>query len=125
MGLDMYAYFVKKENVISDEKCNLIYGQVEDFYWRKNYQLHDWMEKLWERRTGNTDSSNFNCVQIRLYKDDIEELEKYIESLEVDDSKPFSYSKYMSDMKERDLEFCYESKEAIKEGYAVYYDSWW
>ena len=46
MGLDMYAYFVKKENVISDGEYRLEYGQDEDFYWRKNYQLHDWMEKL-------------------------------------------------------------------------------
>ena len=57
MGLDMYAYFVKKENVINDEDFNFVYGQEEDFYWRKNYQLHDWIEKLWEKRTGNTDSS--------------------------------------------------------------------
>ena len=125
MGLDMYAYFVEKENAISDEKCRLEYGQDEDFYWRKNYQLHDWMEKLWEKRTGSTDSSKFNCAKIRLYKEDIEELEKAINSWKVDDSEPFSYSKYMSHMREHDLRFCYEAKEAIEDGYAVYYDSWW
>ena len=46
MGLDMFAFFVEKRNAISDEECRLAYGQVEDFYWRKNYRLHDWMEKL-------------------------------------------------------------------------------
>lgn len=125
MGLDMYAFFVEKENAISDVECRLEYGQVEDFYWRKNYNLHDWMEKLWEKRTGNTNRSDFNCVQIRLYKEDIEELEKAINSWEIDDSEPFSYRKYMSHMKEHDLEFCKEAKEAIEDGYAVYYDSWW
>ena len=57
MGLDMYAYFVEKENVISDGECRLEYGQDEGFYWRNDYNLHNWMEKLWERRTGNTDRS--------------------------------------------------------------------
>lgn len=27
MGLDMYAYFVKKENVVNDEEFNFVYGQ--------------------------------------------------------------------------------------------------
>ena len=60
MGLDMYAYFVGKESVINDVDCRLEYGQVEDFYWRKDHNLHNWIEKLWERRTGNTDRSDFN-----------------------------------------------------------------
>ena len=91
----------------------------------KNYQLHDCSEKLWEKRKENTDSSKFNCVKIRLYKEDIEELEKAINSWEIDDSEPFSYSKYMSHMREHDLRFCHEAKEAIEDGYAIYYDSWW
>lgn len=125
MGLDMYAYFVRKEDAISDGECRLVYGQDENFYWRKNYQLHNWMEKLWERRTGNTDSSVFNCVKIRLYKADIEELEEAIKSWKIDDSEPYSCSKYTSDMKEYDLQFCHKAKGVIKDGYAVYYDSWW
>ena len=125
MGLDMYAFFVKKEDAINDEKCRLAYGQVEDYYWRKDYNLHDWIEKLWEKRTGNTDRSNFNCVQIRLYKEDIEGLEKVINTWKIDNSEPFSFKKYTSNMKEHDLQFCQEAKKAIKDGYAVYYDSWW
>lgn len=125
MGLDMYAFFVGKENAISDGECRLEYGQVEDFYWRKNYNLHDWMKKLWGRRTGNTDSSDFNCVQIRLYKEDIEDLEEAIKSWKIDDSEPFSFRKYTSNMKDHDLQFCRDAKKAIKDGYAVYYDSWW
>ena len=125
MGLDMYAFFVEKEDAISDEKCRLAYGQVEDYYWRKDYNLHDWIEKLWEKRTGNTDRSNFNCVQIRLYKEDIEGLEKAINTWKIDNSEPFSFKKYNSNMKEHDLQFCQEAKKAIKDGYAVYYDSWW
>ena len=125
MGLDMYAFFVEKKDAISDEKCRLAYGQVEDYYWRKDYNLHDWIEKLWEKRTGNTDRNNFNCVQIRLYKEDIEGLEKAINTWKIDDSEPFSFDKYTSNMKKHDLQFCQEAKKAIKDGYAVYYDSWW
>ena len=43
MGLDMYAYFVRMKDAISDTDCSLAYGQVENFYWRKNYRLHNWM----------------------------------------------------------------------------------
>ena len=125
MGLDMYAYFVSKENAISDEKCRLVYGQDENFYWRKNYNLHHWMEKLWEKRTGNTDSSKFNCVKIRLYKVDIENLEKAINSWKIDDSEPYDAKKYTTRDKVFDLKFCKEAKEVIDEGYAIYYDSWW
>jgi hypothetical protein len=125
MGLDMYAFFVKKENIISDEDFNLVYGQVENFYWRKNYRLHNWMEKLWEAKTGNTDCEDFDCAKIRLSMEDIDELEKAIKAWGIDDSKPFSFSKYTSNMKEHDLQFCHEAKEAIKDGYAVYYDSSW
>lgn len=125
MGLDMYAYFVKMKDAISDTDCNLAYEQVEDFYWRKNYHLHNWMEKLWETKTGNTNRENFNCVKIRLYENDINELEKAIKTWEIDDSEPFSFSKYTSNMKKHDLQFCREAKEVIKDGYAVYYDSWW
>lgn len=125
MGLDMYAYFVDPRNAISDEECRLAYGQVENFYWRKNHQLHNWIEKLWEKRTGNTNRSDFNCAKIRLYEKDIDELEKAIKTWKVDDSEPFSCEKYTSYLKERDLRFCRAAKEAIKDEYAVYYDSWW
>ena len=125
MGLDMYAYFVEKENAISDTDCNLTYEQVENFYWRKNHRLHNWMEKLWETKTGNTDRKDFNCKKIRLSMKDIDELEKAIKTWKIDDSEPFSFDKYTSNMKEHDLQFCYEAKKAIKDGYAVYYDSWW
>lgn len=125
MGLDMYAYFVEKKNVISDKDFSLAYGKVEDFYWRKNYHLHDWMEKLWKKKTGNTNRDDFNCEKMRLSVDDIDELEKAIKTWKIDDSEPFSFDKYTSNMKEHDLQFCYEAKEAIKDGYAVYYDSWW
>ena len=56
---------------------------------------------------------------------DIDELEKAIKTWKIDDSEPFSFKKYTSNMKEHDLQFCQEAKEAIKDGYAVYYDSWW
>lgn len=125
MGLDMYAYFVEKENAISDTDCNLTYEQVENFYWRKNHRLHNWMEKLWETKTGNTDRKDFNCKKIRLSMKDIDELEKAIKTWKIDDSEPFSFDKYTSNMKEHDLQFCYEAKKAIKDRYAVYYDSWW
>ena len=67
MGLDMYAYFVRKEDAISDRECRLAYGQDENFYWRKNYRLHNWMEKLWEKSQAkkNLKNSKQNLMMLR------------------------------------------------------------
>ena len=48
MGLDQYAYVVKKSKNIkdiydNDEKERPFIVNDNLFYWRKNYEIHDWM----------------------------------------------------------------------------------
>jgi len=73
MGLDMYAWRVKAENVVND----LEYNQekpVELFYWRKHHDLHGWMENLYRDKGGA--KADFNCVPVRLTLEDLDYLEK-------------------------------------------------
>ena len=62
MGLDMYLHKRPKGEEIG--------------YWRKHNRLHGWMEHLWEKR-GNT--AEFNCVDLLLDNDDLNQLQKDIE----------------------------------------------
>ena len=76
MGLDMYAWRVKAEDVIGEfevAKDEEGYGKVEEFfYWRKHHDLHGWMERLYREKGGTAES--FNCVKVRLTKEDLERL---------------------------------------------------
>lgn len=121
MGLDQYAYYTKKENAIDDEHFKGYEDvQCEDFYWRKNQPLQNWMRNLWMKKTGNTDPWEFNCVLLRLSEEDIKALRADIENGVLD---TISKSKYYD--KERDLQFCDEAEQRFAKGYAIYYEPWW
>lgn len=67
MGLDQYAHarLPKSLQVIKEEPTQLA-------YWRKHNALQGWMESLWRDGGGEGD---FNCVDVYLTLDDINDLE--------------------------------------------------
>lgn len=126
MGLDMFAYKVKKglitESVdfeISDkEESN------EDLhYWRKHPNLHGWMEDLYNKKGGS--APEFNCVNVQLTEEDLNELESSINDRNLPETVGFFFGASDGSETEDDLEFIRKAKEAIAEGYDVYYTSWW
>ena len=76
MGLDMYAFTTSKDVMDKDfleadnnqgfKKLNR-----EFFYWRKFYELGNWMKNLFYEKGG---IGEFNCAVIRLTKRDIDKL---------------------------------------------------
>ena len=50
MGLDMFVYSVKKEDVVELKDINPVFVEGLDknqlFYWRKHHDLHGWMKNL-------------------------------------------------------------------------------
>ena len=76
MGLDMYAWRVKAEDAVGDFEVASEsdgFSKVEElFYWRKHHDLHGWMENLYREKGGTKES--FNCVKVRLTKEDLERL---------------------------------------------------
>ena len=85
MGLDQYAY--KIINYIPESSIGFEHDfhkktYEELYYWRKNYNLHTWMEELYVSK-GGTDE--FNCKVLLLTMDDIKNLEQWLNENEDED----------------------------------------
>ena len=122
MGLDQYAYFVKKSQVRDNFSFD---GEHEsDVYWRKNRHLQGFMEQLFHDKGGEDE---FNCCFIRLEKDDLDKLEERITKRDFEDVHGFFWGDYdyTDDDAEYDMQFVHDAKDHIDSGGAVYYSSWW
>lgn len=123
-----------KQRKTYQDKCNTYWNKVKeegiidtDFaYWRKFNHLHGWMEKLYYSKGGKADS--FNCVNVRLTEQDLDVLQKHAETMSLKPTEGFffgSYEEFTEDDKYAVLDFVNKAREAISNGYAVFYDSWW
>ena len=131
MGLDMCAFTVPaavagdtQVNVNTDDcECNRI------AYWRKFNALHGWMERLYRAKGGTGD---FNCDTVRLDIEDLDNLSKLLTEHEVTQEalQPVagyffgSPTIYPEDLEDTAI-FITRAKQAIADGQAVFYDSWW
>jgi hypothetical protein len=130
MGLDMYAYRVKAEDVIDDftirEETDGRNEKLEELaYWRKHHDLHGWMERLYRAKGGTKES--FNCVPVRLTMEDLNMLESDILNNRLPETQGFFFGTNPPDeySREQDMAFISKAKISIANGAAVYYDSWW
>jgi hypothetical protein len=130
MGLDMYAFRVKAEDVIDDftvrEETDGRKEKLEELaYWRKHHDLHGWMERLYRAKGGTKES--FNCVPVRLTKADITCLEHDVLTNRLPETQGFFFGTNPPDefTREQDMEFIKKAKIAMADGDAIYYDSWW
>jgi len=125
MGLDMYAFSVPQE-LVGDEEVDFQSDDQEQlFYWRKFNALHGWMEDLYRSKGGTKD--DFNCTTVRLDLKDLDRLEMDASNNKLVPRSGFFFGSqdiYPEDM-ETVPEFVAKAREAITEGKAVFYDSWW
>jgi hypothetical protein len=125
MGLDMYAYSMSEDAVIDDFSYDRDYATTEIRYWRKHNALHNWMEKLFRSKGG---TNTFNCIPLRLSKEDMELLILDIKTSKVTPVTGFFFGSqdyYDDDAKSNDIRFAHQVMAEIDDGKAVYYDSWW
>ena len=113
MGLDQYALSRAPEQ--------------PKFKWRKHPNLHGWMQRLWESRGHD---GEFNCVELRLNKEDIEKLRVGIHSNCLSDTgkdtEGFFFGGNADEhYREQDLAFCEWALKELDAGNEVIYDSWW
>lgn len=124
MGLDQYAY---KSKVSSDEFTPDNHERI--FYWRKNPDLHGWMEQLWEQRNEdlvvNNSDMQFNTVYLELTIDNLTDLEYQNEGETLPETTGFFFGKSDKEDKEKNKEFIEIARQAINDEYRVYYFSWW
>lgn len=117
MGLDMYVNTAK--TIEDDEPINLC-------YWRKFNALHNWMEQLYRAKGGDEDM--FNCVRLPLTVDDLNALEEACSNKELEPVEGFFFGSQdpVTNEEYDDLfKDIGKMKEAIRDGFIVYYDSWW
>ena len=138
MGLDMNAYKTKAKFTKDTDFNDEIYGKgangdidfeglivdIEEIaYWRKHPDLHGWMEQLY-RKKGGTEKS-FNGDTVLLTEEDIDNLKIAVLTRTLPSTSGFFFGASKQEINFADLEFIEKAKEAIKEGYTLYYDSSW
>jgi hypothetical protein len=135
MGLDQYAQTIKRE--YPDPKQSVCTRTLL-VDWRKHNRLQGYMTDLFYKK-GYT--GEFNCRDLPLYEDDIDELEKVIKNQElpyttgfffgddsyidyIDEDGETQYS-YVRDELPNDLQFIIDARKALEEGYDVVYRCSW
>jgi hypothetical protein len=118
MGLDQFAYAVDKDN-----------NKTELAYWRKHPNLQGWMENLWNSKgcpDANENGAEFNCVPVKLTKEDLDSLEQALDSNSLPETAGFFFGSNSDDRyRQQDVEFIAVARDALDNGLTVVYDSWW
>jgi hypothetical protein len=132
MGLDQYAYKIKKglvEDTIdiklwNEEEGKPLHEYDRDFfYWRKHHDLQGFMENLYCERGGEKE---FNCVCIKLDEKDLDDLEHAVLDCKLPETSGFFFgSGNTESYVNEDLKFIRKAREAMSEGYDILYSSWW
>jgi len=127
MGLDMYAFKMKAKEAgdiqtMSDWSDDI--ERVEIAYWRKFNHLQGWMETLYTEK-GGTDE--FNCVYVRLEQPDLDRLKDALDNKQLVHTPGFFFGGDMmySEDVEATEKFIEDAKQALLDGDAVFYYSWW
>ena len=126
MGLDMYAFSVDVEVARGGVTDVALGDNAEQIsYWRKFNALHGWMEDLYRQKRGSKES--FNCTTVRLDLADLDRLE-----MDTGNNKLIPVNGFFFGAQEiypEDLEsvatFVKVARQALADGKAVFYDSWW
>ena len=126
MGLDMYAYAVPADSVgdkVTDVALDDV--DVELYYWRKFNALHGWMEDLYRIKNGLR--VDFNCTTVRLDAKDLDRLEMDIGNNKLVPRNGFFFGEQTvyPEQLESVTDFIAKARQALADGNAVYYDSWW
>lgn len=126
MGLDMYAYAIDKSDITGENPdaqtdicTNIIKPELA--YWRKEYQLHDWMHDLYDSKGGV--SKEFNCNTVVLTTKDLNKLLSDLRDKNITwhSHYPDNTQQYVRSVKA----FVKSAKLVIKNGkIVIYYANW-
>ena len=124
MGLDQYVccYQGEKPDEEVDFELDKSIERSHLHTWRKHPDLHGWMEDLYNHKGGQNE---FNCVNLWLSREDIQDLKKSIKENSLPYTSGFFFGESDGSEKEEDLEFCERALDKINNGYQIYYTSWY
>ena len=120
MGLDMFA-LKTKANLPAEIDFPPVEAE-ELHYWRKHPNLHGWMERLYRLKGG---TAEFNVVNLQLTLQDLDSLEAAITTKDLPATSGFFFGKSDGSESADDLAFLENARQALRDGYAVFYTSWW
>lgn len=135
MGLDMYAYKVKKEKeqeILIEQDGEIVINRdiernEEDYseiaYWRKANAVHHWFVDLAYDKGLITD---LNCAYVPVTHEDLDNLFMDIAENKLEPMDGFFFGSqeiYPSDIIDT-VKFILKAKQSINEGYSIYYTAW-
>ncbi|WP_329889228.1 hypothetical protein [Stenotrophomonas sepilia] len=116
MGLDMYAGKTRKSTV--DETA------VPIFYWRKHPDLHGWMFDLAKSRLGINEMRCFNKRPVFLMGGDLDRLEEAVRNGRLPKTEGYFFGESRLEEIDHDLAFIAGARHLMRDGWNVFYDSW-
>ena len=124
MGLDMFA---RKTTHKPEKEVDFTIprgGSEELYYWRKHPDLHGWMEALYYKKGGISETFN-SGDNVMLTELDIVDLEAVVELDALPPTQGFFFGESRPEDREDDRKFIKKAREALAAGFTVYYTSWW
>ena len=138
MGLDQYAFFIKKEDKeklkINEDNVTVSLKKEEDtlfdhddFYWRKHPDLEYFMVKEYQSRIEEQGGyiDDFNCLFLPLNKETIATLRQQTKEMTLEKGEGFFWGESTPDDYKQTLEFCDLADKCLDEGGLPIYYSWW
>ena len=114
------------------DKYNDLKSKFEVAYWRKHANLHGWFKQLWNARGGKPSSKyfgdNFNGGDwVRIDAADLDALENAITHKKLPHTTGFFFGASYGDEDEitYDLKFIADARQALADGYNLFYTSSW
>lgn len=136
MGLDQYLFKTKAsiEEIESSRKIDSDkeIQQEEIAYWRKHPNLQGYIRNIWLQKNKNIKpedlewAEDFNGDNVYLTEQDLNEWESAAKAKRYPSTTGFFFgSNRDEEYLEHDLASIQEARKALKEGFTVYYTSWW
>lgn len=137
MGLDQYLYAKRLSEQAIVTNSEDVVETIDVATWRKHPNLQGFMENIWRTKyedyvkkleEENPDSmfTLFNVQKVGLSLEDLNAWEQAVINEELPDTTGFFFGSDSDKWyKDYDLKTIKKAKELIKEGYLIFYDSWW
>lgn len=143
MGLDQYAYVAAKAgardayyddvNYAKDDTDPTKIGEPRELsYWRKHPNLQGHMEQLWIKKNldlvqdHHATGASFNCVELELTWEDIDELEQAVRHNQLPKTTGFFFGSPSDNYYfKQDLAFVQAARAELFLGLKVFYNSSW
>ena len=121
MGLDQYGFVRQKDH-----------AQAVEFYWRKHSRLQEFMQALWADTVDGEDGEEFNCRELTLTKDDLQDLQGQIAKGYEDYQSQGGFfwghewqDQAVENYAQQDAEFVAAALDALEQGGQVAYSCWY